>query len=336
MRLFMQQKLAVIGAGSWGTALAQLAASKGIKVDIFAFEKELVNDINEKNENTIFMPGQKLSENISAKNFEELKNTDHERMIWVVPTQFSRSVANEYKEAFEGKKILIATKGIEIDTGMLIVHVLRDCFSAEFSILSGPSFAKEVAASKPTAVSIASENEDCAQWWQSTLSNESFRCYYIDDVTGVEVGGAIKNVMAIATGIADGLGFGYNARAGIITRGLAEIARLGVALGGKPETFMGLSGMGDLVLTCTGDLSRNRQVGLKIAEGMTIEDITGSMKMVAEGVYTTKAAYNLAKKVGVETPIINEVYDIIYNGKKPYDSVGALMGRPLKSERLDG
>ncbi|PLX68479.1 MAG: glycerol-3-phosphate dehydrogenase [Denitrovibrio sp.] len=332
----MQDKMAVIGAGSWGTALAELVASNGIKVEMFAFEEDLVRDINEKNENTVFLPGQKLSENISAKTFDQLKTLDTDRVIWVVPTQFSRRVATEYKDAFTGRKVLIATKGIEVDTGDLIVHVLRDCFDAEFSILSGPSFAKEVAAKKPTAVSIASPNENDAKWWQKALSADFFRAYYIDDVAGVEVGGAIKNVIAIATGIADGLGFGYNARAALITRGLAEIARLGVAVGGKPETFMGLSGMGDLVLTCTGDLSRNRTVGLKIAEGMTLEEITGSMKMVAEGVYTTMAAKKLAERLGVDTPIINEVFAILYLEKKPYDSVATLMGRPLKSEKLEG
>lgn len=168
------------------------------------------------------------------------------------------------------------------------------------------------------------------------MSADYFRAYYTDDVTGVEVGGAIKNVLAIATGISDGLGFGYNARAGLITRGLAEIARLGVALGGKPETFMGLSGMGDLVLTCTGDLSRNRTVGLKIAEGMSMQEIVGSMKMVAEGVYTTKAAKILTEKIGVDAPIINEVFEILYLGKDPKESVSSLMGRPLKSEKLEG
>jgi len=332
----MQEKMAVIGAGSWGTALAELVAGNGLKVVMYAFEQELVDSINEKNENIIFLPGQKLSKNISAKHFEELKSIDIEHIIWVIPTQFSRRVAMEYKDALAGKKILIATKGIEIESGDLIVHVLRGCFDAEFSILSGPSFAKEVAEKKPTAVSIASPTETDAQWWQKMLSTDYFRCYYIDDVTGVEVGGAIKNVMAIATGIADGLGFGYNARAGLITRGLAEIARLGVALGGKYETFMGLSGMGDLVLTCTGDLSRNRQVGLKIAEGMTLEEITGSMKMVAEGVYTTMAAKKLSEKLGVDTPIIDEVFAILYLGKKPFDSVVSLMGRPLKSEKFEG
>lgn len=328
--------MAVIGGGTWGTALAELAASNGFDVDIYALEEELVRDINEKNENTLFMPGVKLSEKIKGKSFAELSELDTDRVIWVVPTQFSRKVAAEHRDVFSGKKVLIATKGIEIDSGDLIVHVLRNCFTAEFSILSGPSFAKEVAAKKPTAVSIASENEQCAKWWQEKLSTDYFRAYYTDDVAGVEVGGAIKNVMAIATGISDGLGFGYNARAGLITRGLAEMARLGIALGGKPETFMGLSGMGDLVLTCTGDLSRNRTVGLKIAEGMTLEEITGSMKMVAEGVYTTMAAKKLSERLGVETPIVNEVFSILYLGKKPYDSVASLMGRPLKSEKLKG
>lgn len=328
--------MAVIGAGSWGTALAELAASNGFAVDIYVFEQELIKDINTKNENTLFMPGVKLSENIRARNFAELASADTDRFIWVVPTQFSRRVASEYKDALSGKNILIATKGIEIDSGDLIVHVLKSCFEADFSILSGPSFAKEVAAKKPTAVSIACADGESARWWQEKLSTDYFRAYYTDDVAGVEVGGAIKNVMAIATGISDGLGFGYNARAGLITRGLAEIARMGLMLGGKPETFMGLSGMGDLVLTCTGDLSRNRTVGLKIAEGLSLDEITGSMKMVAEGVYTTKAAKMLAEKLGAETPIINEVYEILYNGKKPYDSVASLMGRPLKSEKLKG
>jgi len=332
----MQEKMAVIGAGNWGTALAELAAGNGFHVDIYALEKELVKDINEKHINTLFMPDTVLSENIHAKSFDELKSLSVERVVWVVPTQFSRKVAEEYADCFKGKKVLIATKGIEIDSGDLIVHVLKSCFDAEFSILSGPSFAKEVASKKPTAVSIASYSEDDAKCWQESLSADYFRAYYTDDVAGVEVGGAIKNVMAIATGISDGLGYGYNARAGLITRGLAEIARLGVKLGGKPETFMGLSGMGDLVLTCTGDLSRNRTVGLKIAEGMTLEEIVGSMKMVAEGVYTTKAAKILTEKLGVEAPIINEVFEILYLGKDPKKSVASLMGRPLKSEKLEG
>ncbi len=330
----MQDKLAVVGGGSWGTALAALAAQNTDSVVIYAVEDDLVKSINTNHINNLFMPDMKLPDNVTAKPFSELKDLDCGRIIWSVPTQFSAKVGRDYKESFTGKNILIATKGIEIESGKLIVHVLRDVFDAEFAILSGPSFAKEVAQQKPTAVSIASKNEKDAVWWQKKLSGAYFRCYYTDDVTGVEVGGAIKNVMAIATGIADGLGFGYNARAGLITRGLTEMARLGIALGGKPETFMGLSGMGDLVLTCTGDLSRNRNVGLKIAEGMSLKDITESTNMVAEGVYTTKAAYSLAKKIGVDTPIINEVYEILYNNKDPKRSVVDLMTRPLKSEQI--
>jgi glycerol-3-phosphate dehydrogenase (NAD(P)+) len=332
----MQEKMAVIGAGSWGTALAELMASGGADVDIYAFENDVVDSINNSHENKIFLPGLPLDKKVKACQFAMLKHLDTDRLVWVVPTQFSRQVAEEYKDIFSGKHILIATKGIEIDSGDLIVHVLKSCFDAEFSILSGPSFAKEVAAKKPTAVSIASSDENAAKWWQKRLSNDYFRCYYTDDVAGVEVGGAIKNVMAIATGISDGLGFGHNARAGLITRGLAEMARLGAALGGRYETLMGLSGMGDLVLTCTGDLSRNRQVGLKIAEGMTLEEVTGSMKMVAEGVYTTMAAKKLAEKLDVDMPIVEEVFAILYLNKKPYESVMSLMGRPLKSEKLEG
>lgn len=330
----MQDKLAVIGAGNWGTALSVLAAGHMAEVVIYALEDEVVNGINNNNTNTLYMPDKKLPSNISSKKFSEIKNLDCDRIIWAVPTQFCASVAEEYKSALTGKNLLIATKGIEIKSGSLVINILKDIFTAQFAILSGPSFAKEVADGKPTAVSIASSDRDDAIWWQKNLSSSYFRCYYSDDVTGVEVGGAIKNVMAIATGISDGLGFGYNARAGLITRGLAEMARLGMALGGRHETFMGLSGMGDLVLTCTGDLSRNRQVGLKIAEGMSLKDITASTNNVAEGVYTTKAAYELAKKIGVDTPIINEVYEILYNGKKPLDSVVDLMSRPLKSEKI--
>lgn len=330
----MQDKLAVAGAGSWGTALAALAAENTENVEIYAVEKEVVDSINTQNINCLFLNDIKLPKNITAKHISELDNLDCDRIIWTVPTQFSKSVGEKYRNALTDKNVLIATKGIEIDTGDLIVHVLKKVFDAKFAILSGPSFAKEVALKKPTAVSIASEDEEDAIWWQKKLSTPYFRAYYSDDVTGVEVGGAIKNVMAIATGIADGLGFGHNARAGLITRGLTEIARLGMALGGKSETFMGLSGMGDLVLTCTGDLSRNRQVGLKIAEGLSLADITASTKMVAEGVYTTKAAYALSKKLGVETPIINEVYEILYNGKKPKQSVIDLMNRPLRSEQI--
>ena len=251
-----------------------------------------------------------------------------------MPTQFSKDVAEKFKEKLENKNLIIATKGIEIKTGDLIINIMKNVIDANFAILSGPSFAKEVAMKKPTAVSIASFEHKNAEFWQKIFSNDYFRAYSSTDVVGVEVGGAMKNVIAIATGIADGLDFGNNARAGIITRGLAEITRLGIKLGGRHETFMGLSGLGDLVLTCTGDLSRNRQFGLKIAEGLTSEEILSNMKMVAEGVYTAKAAYNLCQKIEIEMPISTEVYKIIYENKQPFQSVIDLMKRPLKAEKI--
>jgi glycerol-3-phosphate dehydrogenase (NAD(P)+) len=328
----MQDKIAVVGAGSWGTALATLLGSGGFDVTLYALEKEIVNSVNENHENCLFLQGLKLSGNVRAEGFDRLADIDAGRVVWAVPTQFSRKTAEMNKEAFKGKHILIATKGIEIATGKLVISMLEEAVEANYSIVSGPSFAKEVAAHKPTAVSVASEDEASAKWWQEALSTPYFRCYYTDDIIGAEIGGAIKNVIAVAAGICDGLGFGHNARAAIITRGLAEITRLGVAMGAKPETFMGLSGMGDLVLTCTGDLSRNRQVGLKLAEGHSIEDITGKMNMVAEGVYTAKAAYGYAKEAGIEMPITEEVYKVIYEKKNPRNSVMALMERPLKKE----
>ncbi|MGE4496996.1 MAG: NAD(P)H-dependent glycerol-3-phosphate dehydrogenase [Deferribacterales bacterium] len=328
----MQDKIAVIGAGSWGTALASLLGSSGYKVTLYAFEDEVIKGVNENSENPLFLQGIKLSANVGAKSFSDISSMPEKHIVWAVPTQFSRRVAEANRDSLKGRDIIIATKGIEIATGKLVIEMLSESADAEYSIISGPSFAKEVALGKPTAVSVASKDVRRAEWWQNALSAPAFRCYCTDDVTGVEIGGAIKNVIAVAAGISDGLGFGHNARAGLITRGLAEITRLGVAMGAKAETFMGLSGMGDLVLTCTGDLSRNRQVGLKLAEGFGIDEITGKMNMVAEGVYTAKAAYAYAAKAGIEMPITEQVYKVIYENKNPKDSVMALMERPLRKE----
>ncbi|UOD34983.1 NAD(P)-dependent glycerol-3-phosphate dehydrogenase [Deferribacteraceae bacterium V6Fe1] len=327
----MQGKIAVIGGGSWGTALGNLMAENNYEVTIYALEPEVVKGINDKNQNPLFLGGVKLDKKLRAdllKNFQG----GYEKILWAVPTQFTRETLKKISSLLAGKSIIVATKGIEINTGELIIEIISDVISANLSILSGPSFAKEVCERKPTAVSIASSNEIEAKRWQEILSNTYFRAYTSDDVVGVEVGGAIKNVIAIATGICDGLQLGHNARAGIITRGLAEITRLGIRLGGKKETFMGLSGMGDLVLTCTGDLSRNRNVGLKIAEGYTLEEILKNMKMVAEGVFTAKAVKNLSEKLNIEMPISNEIYEILYNNKNPKQSLLDLMNRPLKEE----
>ena len=311
----MQDKIAVIGAGSWGTALASLLGMSNYQVTLYAFEEEVISGINKGSENPLFLQGIPLSPNVKAKSFDALSEMTEEHIVWAVPTQFSRDIAEKNKNIFYNKDIVIATKGIEISTGKLVIEMLEEVVEAHYSIISGPSFAKEVALNKPTAVSIASKTPERANWWQEAFSNQFFRCYYTSDTIGVEIGGAMKNVIALAAGISDGLNFGYNARAGIITRGLAEITRLGIAMGAKQETFMGLSGMGDLVLTCTGDLSRNRQVGLKLAEGHTIEDITGKMHMVAEGVFTAKAAKAYAAKANIEMPISEQVYKIIYEKK---------------------
>jgi len=331
----MQYEIAVIGGGSWGTALSHLLGSNGHDVTMYVLEEEVIKGINEEHVNPLYLSDFKLPENVKADSFDNIDNITTDKILWVVPTQFSRDVIQKHIDVLKDKNIIIATKGIEIKSGKLILSAMLEELEAEFSILSGPSFAKEVAAQAPTAVSIASKNEESAEMWQKIFSNDYFRSYITDDVVGVEVGGALKNVIAVATGICDGLEFGNNARAGIITRGLAEITRLGLILGAKPETFMGLSGMGDLVLTCTGELSRNRQVGLKLAEGHKIEDIVGRMKMVAEGVYTAKAAFDLSEKLGMEMPITNEVYQIIYENKNVQKSVIDLMNRPLKSEKIE-
>lgn len=327
----MQDKIGVIGGGSWGTALGNLLCDNGYHVTLYAKEREVVDGINNKNINGLFLPDIVLNKKLKAKIFDDFSG-EEELYVWAVPTQFSRSLAEKLNIFLDNKSIVIATKGIEINTGELIVEILSEELNSRLSILSGPSFAKEVAEKKPTAVSIASVDKNEAEKWQHILSNKYFRCYTSDDVIGVEVGGALKNVIAVATGICDGLNLGHNARAGIITRGLAEITRFGLALGGKLETFMGLSGMGDLVLTCTGDLSRNRTVGLKIGRGEKLSDILKDMKMVAEGVFTAKAVYNLAKKIDIDMPITNEVYEILYEDKDPLQSLNDLMNRPLKKE----
>jgi len=327
----MQDKIGVIGGGSWGTALGNLLCDNGFHVTLYAKEREVVDGINNKNINVLFLPDIALSKRLKAKIFDDFSG-EEELYVWAVPTQFSRRLGEKLNIFLENRSIVIATKGIEINTGELIVEILSEELNSRLSILSGPSFAKEVAEKKPTAVSIASADKSEAEKWQHILSNKYFRCYTSDDVIGVEVGGALKNVIAVATGICDGLNLGHNARAGIITRGLAEITRFGLALGGKLETFMGLSGMGDLVLTCTGDLSRNRTVGLKIGRGEKLSDILKDMKMVAEGVFTAKAVYNLAKKLDIDMPITNEVYEILYEDKDPLQSLNDLMNRPLKKE----
>lgn len=328
----MNNKVAVIGGGSFGTALATLAASDGRPVEIYVRESEIIKAINEAHVNPVFLPDLILPSNIKAYSMEDIKKCDADYFIWSVPSQFTRAMAKEYKETLNGRNILLATKGVEIATGSLMLNVISSEVTAKYSVLSGPSFAKELAKQRPTSVSIASYSASLAKWWQETLSCEYFRVYTSDDMIGLEVGGAVKNIIAIATGLSDGMGLDNNARAALITRGLAEITRLGLAYGAKRETFVGLSGLGDLVLTCTGEQSRNYTVGKLLAQGRDIDEITQSMKMVAEGVPTAKAVYLAAQERGVEMPICTEVYKIIYERKNPRDSVKDLMTRPLIME----
>jgi glycerol-3-phosphate dehydrogenase (NAD(P)+) len=333
-------RIGVVGGGGWGTALAHLIALKGGDVDLWVREEEVRLQIERRRINEEFLPGVTLSPGIhQVQSFEEV-SSNKAFLVIAVPSQFFRTIVTEIVSLLvPSTPLLVATKGIENTTLMTMSQVVasvrgKGCEDA-FACLSGPSFAQEVCEQHPTAVTLASRNTELATMLQELLSTEYFRVYTTDDVIGVELGGALKNVIAIAAGTSDGLGFGFNARAALITRGLAEITRLGVAMGAEPLTFSGLAGLGDLVLTCTGDLSRNRMVGFKIAEGMPVEEIVSSMRMIAEGIKTSKAAYMLAQRVGVEMPITAEVYRIIYEGKDPREAVRDLMTRQLKGE-LEG
>jgi glycerol-3-phosphate dehydrogenase (NAD(P)+) len=330
-------RIGAIGAGSWGTTLANLLADKGYLVDMWVREEEVCQQIKDERENKVFLPGHKLSPRLNpVRTFEEaLRNKDI--VLMASPSHVFRNVLTDMKPFLHPEmRIVSATKGIENDTLKIMSQVVEELLPEEsynlFSCLAGPSFAKEVIVKQPTAVTVACRDQKQAKLMQTLFSTEFFRVYTGHDLIGVELCGALKNVIAIAAGISDGLGFGLNARAALITRGLAEMTRLGIAMGADPMTFAGLSGVGDLVLTCTGDLSRNRTVGLKIGQGMSLEEITGSMSMVAEGVKTSIAAYDLAKKAGVDMPIVAQVYETLYKGKDPRKAVRDLMTRELKKE----
>ena len=330
-------KIGVIGAGSWGTTIANLLALKGYGVNLWIYEADLCEKIKETGENSVYLPGIILSKNIKPTSSIEEASSGMELIVSAAPAQVVRRVISTAAPYISKDAVIVSlSKGIEEGSLMLMSDLLEDVLPERLhkglSFLSGPSFAREVAQKMPTAVVIASENRDAALKAQEVFTTEYFRVYTHDDVTGVELGGAVKNVIAIATGISDGLGFGYNTRAALITRGLAEISRLGVKMGANPRTFSGLAGLGDLVLTCTGELSRNRTVGYNIGKGMTLEEIMGGMKMVAEGVATSRAVYQLSKKLGVEMPITEHVYKILYERLPAKEAVISLMSRGSKGE----
>ena len=330
-------KVGVVGAGSWGTALANHLALKGLGVDLWVRERDVFRQIRDRRTNETFLPGIWLSEKIQPAQSLRKMALEKDLVLIVVPSHVFRNTLHKLAPYLSAETpLVVGTKGIENETLMTMSQVVKSVipeFRAErFACLSGPSFAREVCEKHPTAVTLASSNEGLARQLQELFSNEYFRVYTTGDVVGVELGGALKNVIAIGSGVSDGLGFGSNARAALITRGAAEIARLGVSLGAEPITFAGLAGIGDLILTCTGDLSRNRMVGLKIAQGMPVDKIISSMKMVAEGIKTSLSAYRLAHKMGIEMPITTEVYHIIYKGKDPRRAVKDVMTRELKVE----
>jgi glycerol-3-phosphate dehydrogenase (NAD(P)+) len=331
-------KIGVIGAGSWGTTLANLLAEKGLSTDLWVREEEVYTQIREERINKTFLPGRPLVSSLNpVKTFEEAI-CDKELVVIVVPSHVFREMLQNMRPYLSpGMGLISATKGIENNSLKIMSQIVEDVLPKEYAdrlaCLAGPSFAKEVIIKQPTAVTIACREHSYGEKLQRLFSTEYFRVYVSDDLVGVQLCGALKNVIAIAAGAADGLGFGLNVRAALITRGLAEITRLGVAMGANPMTFAGLSGVGDLVLTCTGDLSRNRMVGLKIGQGRGLEEITKGMKMVAEGIKTCISAYELAKKMNVDMPITNQIYEVLYRGKDPRSAVKELMTRGLKRER---
>jgi glycerol-3-phosphate dehydrogenase (NAD(P)+) len=331
--------IGVIGAGSWGTTLADLLARKGHETTLWVYEEDLAERLSATRENDIYLPGIRLSERLKFTSDLAEAVSGRQMLLLVPPSQVMRKVLSQAASHIaEGTLIVSAAKGIENETLQTMSEVLREVLSPlkaeKIAFLSGPSFAREVAAAMPTAIVVAADRQSVAQEVQEAFSTESFRVYTNDDVVGVELGGALKNVIALAAGVSDGLGFGHNTRAALITRGLAEMTRLGLAMGAQPATFAGLAGMGDLVLTCTGDLSRNRTVGMELGRGRTLEEILAGMKMVAEGVKTTLSAYHLAQRLGVDVPITEQMYCILYENKEPRKAVTDLMLRELKAETL--
>jgi len=331
------QKVAVIGAGAWGTALANLLATKGMPVKIWAHEREVVEAIRSKRENTVFFPGVKLHANITPTG--SLPDAMHQTtlIIFAVPSHAARTVLSQLTALLSSPVAFVSvTKGIEEDTHLLMSDVMKELLLPMMHravlVLSGPSFAQEVSKGLPTAVTLAGQDPMLLRRVQGLLMTPTLRVYASSDMVGVQLGGALKNVIAIAAGVVDGLKLGHNARAALITRGLAEMVRLGNAMKADPRTFYGLSGLGDLILTCTGALSRNYTVGVKLAQGDTLEEVLKDTRTVAEGVRTSRAALGLAKKHKVDMPIVQEVCQVLFAGKLSRQSVVELMERAARDE----
>jgi glycerol-3-phosphate dehydrogenase (NAD(P)+) len=333
-----QSHIGVIGAGAWGTALAKHLSQKGISVQLWAYEREVVDSINATHENSRFLPGVTLPATLMVTDSLAQATEGCESLVFAVPSHVARAVLQELAPVLpDGVAIISATKGIEEDTLKLITQVMEDVFPHSYHpslmVLSGPTFAIEISQGHPAALCLAGKNVTVVNRFQSVLMSSTLRVYVDHDVVGVQLGGALKNVMALAAGIVDGLGLGHNTRAALITRGLAEMVRLGNAMGADPRTFYGLSGVGDLVLTCTGALSRNHMVGLRLGQGERLEAILSGMHAVAEGVRTAKAALGLAHRHRVEMPIVQEINSVLFGGKSCRRAVTDLMEREAKAEK---
>lgn len=330
-------KLAIIGGGSWGTALAVVLAPRFEEIRLWVRESDLARRIFTSRENDVFLPGIRLPDSVFVTSILEEAARGTQIVLGVMPSHYAREIYRALLPGLNRDMIFVsATKGIErgslLRISEVIQQVLEPAFPPKVAALSGPTFAKEVARGEPAAVVVASSDESLAAQIQARFSGPTFRLYTNADPVGVEVGAALKNVIAIAAGVCQGLGLGSNTQAALITRGLAEITRLAVAMGGQPKTLAGLAGLGDLVLTCSGDLSRNRNVGKELASGKSLSEIVGSMKMIAEGVETCDAAVALGRKFQVDLPIIEQMYAVLHSSKSPKEAIRDLMDRSLKAE----
>ena len=325
-------KIAIIGSGSWGTAMAVLLANKGNDIYMWSWQQEETDRLNRDRENREFLPGIKLPQNVVCSHNMGECIAGAEVIVTAVPSPATRTTAKQMSGfVSDGQKIVNLSKGLEGDLRLSEVYK-EEIPQADISVLSGPSHAEEVSRSIPTTVVIASEKPETAEFLQDVFITDAFRVYTSDDIIGVELGGALKNVIALCAGISDGLGYGDNTKAALITRGVAEVSRLGVAMGANLYTFAGLSGLGDLIVTATSTLSRNYTAGELIGKGMDLDTVLTKVHMVVEGVNTAIAAYGLGKKYGVETPIIEQAYNVLYNSVDPREAVNTLMTRDKKSE----
>ena len=333
-------RIGVVGAGSWGTALANLLARKGFSVAHWVYETDVKEQMRTDRENRRFLPGVTLSENLHPSGDLGAVVAGKDLVLVVTPSHVTRETMSRCGSAIGDQTIVVsASKGIENQTHLTMSGVLKEVIPGlgadRLAVLTGPSFAREVARQVPTVVTVASSQADTAVYVQQIFVTEYFRVYTIEDMIGAELGASVKNVIAIAAGVIDGLGLGLNTRAALITRGLVEIRRLGLAMGAQPRTFTGLAGVGDLILTCTGDLSRNHTIGKQIGEGKKLNDLLAEMHMVAEGVKTAKSVYNLSRKLGVEMPISHAIYHLLYEDLDPKIALHQLMTRDLKQELDD-